>query len=150
MECTTTGDESNVVVEAAASVLLCWKTETDLNIHTAVQLGPPTSNSTTRQHASFISVFPACRKCGAPRCAGEEDLYRAVCFAMRFLCWPHPVPTMPTICALAHLPVLLRPRHCCVSHSDELPSANALSALQHHLSVALSLSLFGTVTRSHF
>jgi len=34
-----------------------------------------------------------------------------------------------------------RPHHCCVSHSDELPSANALSALQHHLSATLSLSI---------
>ena len=34
--------------------------------------------------------------------------------------------------------------------SDELPSANALSALQHHLSGTLSLSLFRTVTRSHY
>ena len=40
-----------------------------------------------------------------------------------------------------------RPRHCCMSHSDELPSANALSALQHHLSRTLSLSPFRTVTR---
>jgi len=43
-----------------------------------------------------------------------------------------------------------RPRHCCVSHSDELPSANALSALQHHLSATLSLSPFRTVTRLHY
>ena len=43
-----------------------------------------------------------------------------------------------------------RPRHCCMSHSDELPSANALSALQHHLSGTLSLSLFRTVTRSRY
>jgi len=43
-----------------------------------------------------------------------------------------------------------RPRHCCMSHSDELPLANALSALQHHLSGTLYLSLFGTVTRSHY
>jgi len=40
--------------------------------------------------------------------------------------------------------------HSCMSHSDELPSANALSALQHHLPGTLSLSLFGTVTRSHY
>jgi len=39
-----------------------------------------------------------------------------------------------------------RPRHCCMSHSDELPSANALSALQHYLSGTLSLSPFRTVT----
>ena len=37
-----------------------------------------------------------------------------------------------------------------MSHSDELPSANALSALQHHLSGTLSLSLFRTVTRSRY
>jgi len=43
-----------------------------------------------------------------------------------------------------------RPRHCCMSHSDELPSANALSAPQHHLSGTLSLSLFRTVTRLHY
>ena len=43
-----------------------------------------------------------------------------------------------------------RPRHCCMSHSDELPSANALSALQHHLSGTLSLSLFRTVTCSRY
>ena len=43
-----------------------------------------------------------------------------------------------------------RPRHCCMSHSDELPSANALSAPQHHLSGTLSLSLFRTVTRSRY
>jgi len=43
-----------------------------------------------------------------------------------------------------------RPRHCCMSNSDELLSANALSALQHHLSGTLSLSLFGTVTRLHY
>ena len=42
------------------------------------------------------------------------------------------------------------PRHCCMSHSDELPLANALSALQHHLSGTLSLSLFRTVTRSRY
>ena len=42
-----------------------------------------------------------------------------------------------------------RPRDCCMSHSDELPSANALSALQHHLSATLSLSPFRTVTRLH-
>jgi len=41
-------------------------------------------------------------------------------------------------------------RHCCMSHSDELPSANALSALQHHLSGTLSLSLFRTVTCSRY
>ena len=43
-----------------------------------------------------------------------------------------------------------RPRQCCMSHSDELHSANALSALQHHLSAALSLSPFRTVTRLHY
>jgi len=43
-----------------------------------------------------------------------------------------------------------RPRHCCMSHSDDLPSANALSALQHHLSGTLSLSPFRTVTRLHY
>ena len=43
-----------------------------------------------------------------------------------------------------------RPRHCCMSHSDELPSTNALSALQHHLSGTLSLYLFRTVTRLHY
>ena len=43
-----------------------------------------------------------------------------------------------------------RPRHCCMSHSDELPLANALSALQHHLSGTLSLSAFITVTRLHY
>jgi len=43
-----------------------------------------------------------------------------------------------------------RPRHCCMSHSDELPSANALSALQHHLSGTLSLSPFRTVTLLHY
>jgi len=43
-----------------------------------------------------------------------------------------------------------RPRHCCMSRSDELLSANALSALQHHLSGTLSLSLFRTVTGSHY
>ena len=43
-----------------------------------------------------------------------------------------------------------RPRHCCMSHSDELFSANALSALQHHLSGTLSLSPFRTVTRLHY
>jgi len=43
-----------------------------------------------------------------------------------------------------------RPRHCCMSHSDELPSANALSSLQHHLSGTLSLSPFRTVTRLHY
>ena len=37
-----------------------------------------------------------------------------------------------------------------MSHSYKLPSANALSALQHHLSGTLSLSLFRTVTRSHY
>ena len=37
-----------------------------------------------------------------------------------------------------------------MSHSDELPSANALSALQHHLSGTLSLSPFRTVTRLHY
>ena len=40
--------------------------------------------------------------------------------------------------------------NCCMSHSDELPSANALSALQHHLSGTLSLSPFRTVTRLHY
>jgi len=40
--------------------------------------------------------------------------------------------------------------HCCMSHSDKLLLANALSALQHHLSGTLSLSLFRTVTRSHY
>jgi len=39
---------------------------------------------------------------------------------------------------------------CCMSHSDELRSANALSALQHHLSGTLTLSLFRTVTRLHY
>ena len=39
---------------------------------------------------------------------------------------------------------------CCVSHSDELPSANALSALRHHLSGTLSPSPFRTVTRLHY
>ena len=43
-----------------------------------------------------------------------------------------------------------RPRHCCVFHSDELPSADALSALQHHLSGTVSLSLFRTVTSSRY
>ena len=43
-----------------------------------------------------------------------------------------------------------RPRHCCMSHSDELPSANALSAPQHHLSGTLSLSPLRTVTRSRY
>ena len=43
-----------------------------------------------------------------------------------------------------------RPRHCCTSHSDELPSANALSVLQHHLSGTLSLSPFRTATRLHY
>ena len=43
-----------------------------------------------------------------------------------------------------------RPHRCCMSHSDELPSANALSALQHHLSGTLSLSPFRTVTRLHY
>ena len=43
-----------------------------------------------------------------------------------------------------------RPRHCCMSHSDELPSANALSALQHHLSGTLFLSPFRTVTCLHY
>ena len=43
-----------------------------------------------------------------------------------------------------------RPHHCCMSHSDELPSANALSALQHHLSGTLSLSPLRTVTRLHY
>ena len=43
-----------------------------------------------------------------------------------------------------------RQRHCCMSHSDELPSADALSALQHHLSGTLSLSPFRTVTRLHY
>jgi len=42
------------------------------------------------------------------------------------------------------------PRHCCMSHSDELPSANALSALQYHVSGTLSLSPFRTVTRSRY
>jgi len=42
------------------------------------------------------------------------------------------------------------PRHCCMSHSDELPSANGLSALQHHLSGTLSLSPFRTVTRLYY
>jgi len=37
-----------------------------------------------------------------------------------------------------------------MSHSDELPSANTLSALQHHLSGTLSLSPFRTVTRSRY
>ena len=37
-----------------------------------------------------------------------------------------------------------------MSHLDELPSANALSALQHHLSGTLSLSPFRTVTRLHY
>ena len=37
-----------------------------------------------------------------------------------------------------------------MSHSDELPSANALSALQHHLSGTLSLSLFRIMTRSRY
>ena len=41
-----------------------------------------------------------------------------------------------------------RPRH--MSHSDELPSTNALSALQHHLSGTLSMSPFRTVTRLHY
>ena len=53
-------------------------------------------------------------------------------------------------CRLAYGPCIRRPRHCCMSHSDELPSANALSALQHHLSGTLSLSLFRTVTRSRY
>jgi len=43
-----------------------------------------------------------------------------------------------------------RPRHCCMSHSDERPSANVLSALQHHLSGTLSLSPFRTATRLHY
>ena len=43
-----------------------------------------------------------------------------------------------------------RPRHCCMSHSDELPSANTVSALQHHLSGTLSLSPFRTVTCLHY
>jgi len=43
-----------------------------------------------------------------------------------------------------------RPRHCCMSHSDELPSANALSALQHHLSGTLSLSPYRIMTRLHY
>jgi len=37
-----------------------------------------------------------------------------------------------------------------MSHSDELPSANGLSALQHHLSGTLSLSPFRTVTRLYY
>ena len=43
-----------------------------------------------------------------------------------------------------------RPHHCCMSHSDKLSSANALSALQHHLSGTLSLSPFRTVTSLHY
>ena len=43
-----------------------------------------------------------------------------------------------------------RLHHWCMSHSDKLPSANALSALQHHLSGTLSLSPFRTVTRLHY
>ena len=67
---------------------------------------------------------------------------------VRHLCWNISVDISWYEVARGHCD--RRPRHCCMSHSDELPSTNALSALQHHLSGTLSLAPFRTVTCLHY